>query len=671
MGSIAISGSGGAAGTPNWINVKGFGAKGDGVTDDTAAISAAIATMPSTGSVLYFPAGTYLTSGGFTISNPATVRGDGVMDYYLTSSVSTVLCNSTTAVLFTFTTTIAQVVDLAMECTVTGVAGSSAILANSALDLARLDLENVFVDGFYDSVDYKVGAQCVMHRCIIQNSVHYGVRIRNTVNNDDGGDIIDSCSFLPAATCVTCIQWESCGAFHVTNCGLAPNNVTMPHGIVLNAAGTTSQIEIIGNGIDGCTDVGISVNLNNLVNGLTIDNNFIRTTSSSVSAINVTNAKLVNIGSNVLWAQISPPGTQFAVTVTNSTIVTVGRQSILNFAAPFGGSGNTSTQIARIILSATGNYYVDNSAGSDSNPGIATAPFATLQHAWDYLSGAIDGNSNNVTITLAASATPYLLFAKTGWLGVGNVAIIGAGRATTTINNCLFAAPNFQDLNLGASVTIDGVTFNDANVGSGAGAALWVQVIGNVVVGSTGAVAFSVSHAGTFAYVYCFGASGLVQVYAGSTLSGNSQTAFWADTQAQIYLVGGAGTYTITGTPAYSVSFAFADELSILFSLAGTFSGAATGSRFTLQTNSVYATSVPDPAGTFFPGNAVGAITGGGQYQGITDFIGIVASLPSANIQGTRAFVTDALTATFGSAPTGGHATFVPVYNNGTAWLMG
>ncbi len=47
---------------PAWLNVKAFGAKGDGVTDDTAAIQDAHDAAPSTGAILYFPKGTYLVS---------------------------------------------------------------------------------------------------------------------------------------------------------------------------------------------------------------------------------------------------------------------------------------------------------------------------------------------------------------------------------------------------------------------------------------------------------------------------------------------------------------------------------------------------------------------------------------------------------------------------------
>jgi hypothetical protein len=43
-------------------NVKAYGAKGDGVTDDSAAILAALAALPAAGGEIFFPCGTYLHS---------------------------------------------------------------------------------------------------------------------------------------------------------------------------------------------------------------------------------------------------------------------------------------------------------------------------------------------------------------------------------------------------------------------------------------------------------------------------------------------------------------------------------------------------------------------------------------------------------------------------------
>lgn len=58
------------------VSVKDFGAKGDGVTDDTAAITTAISASVAVGKSLFFPAGTYITSGIAAITNMSLV-GEG------------------------------------------------------------------------------------------------------------------------------------------------------------------------------------------------------------------------------------------------------------------------------------------------------------------------------------------------------------------------------------------------------------------------------------------------------------------------------------------------------------------------------------------------------------------------------------------------------------------
>ena len=60
------------------INVKTFGAKGDGVTNDTSAIQAALNAMPTSNGLLYFPPGTYIVN-PLTLTGKYnfTLRGDG------------------------------------------------------------------------------------------------------------------------------------------------------------------------------------------------------------------------------------------------------------------------------------------------------------------------------------------------------------------------------------------------------------------------------------------------------------------------------------------------------------------------------------------------------------------------------------------------------------------
>ena len=56
------------------VSVKDFGAVGDGVADDTAAIQAAIDAVPFGGRV-YFPTGKYIISAAITVNKPMTISG--------------------------------------------------------------------------------------------------------------------------------------------------------------------------------------------------------------------------------------------------------------------------------------------------------------------------------------------------------------------------------------------------------------------------------------------------------------------------------------------------------------------------------------------------------------------------------------------------------------------
>lgn len=70
----AMSGDGPVAPLP-FINVKDFGAVGDGLANDTAAVAAAVAA--STRGLLYFPAGTYLIDSTLELTDSISLLGDG------------------------------------------------------------------------------------------------------------------------------------------------------------------------------------------------------------------------------------------------------------------------------------------------------------------------------------------------------------------------------------------------------------------------------------------------------------------------------------------------------------------------------------------------------------------------------------------------------------------
>lgn len=63
--------------TAGWVNVKSYGAKGDGATDDTIAIQAAATAAAGKG--LRFPQGSYRLTGRINLASNTTVLADGIV----------------------------------------------------------------------------------------------------------------------------------------------------------------------------------------------------------------------------------------------------------------------------------------------------------------------------------------------------------------------------------------------------------------------------------------------------------------------------------------------------------------------------------------------------------------------------------------------------------------
>lgn len=334
----------------------------------------------------------------------------------------------------------------------------------------------------------------------------------------------------------------------------------------------------------------------------------------------------------------------------------------------------------RSVLTGNKEFYI-TTTGSDSNPGTLAAPWATLQHAMNVFSSQLDSAGFLMRANIGTGTFVGVGFKA--YIGGGNVEFKGNGTANTIIDNgpadgvfnggepfssypanyCAFwineltCKPSSNTGNAGAIYTNTGPTL--IIVGQDQDD---LVTAGHIAIDSTNnTVSPQIVINGPDA-IYAEGETVRPHI----ALTGNAVAYLSVDIGGHALVV---ANFTLTGTPAYSSDFVDVDGFSGIECFNPTFTGAATGTRF-----NVFGTSfivARDSAGTLFPGNAVGVIAPGGLYTGITDFIGPVGSLPTANIVGTRAFVNDALTATFGSAPTGGHGTVVPVYNTGSGWLMG
>lgn len=261
---VTSDGAGGLSKSNTVFNVKGYGATGNGTTDDSSAITAAIAAITTAGGGrLYFPVGTYYSANcGFTISAPTIVQGDGVTDRASTTFGSTVNCGSPTAVLFNVTAAAGSFQDITLWNTAsTTPTSGSAILTNSTYPHQRIDYHNIVVSGFYDDVVVNVGEAWSMTGCILYNPVRYGISIANNLVTDAGDWHVTGNWFIAG---LRTNDIGSAGLYQTSSGGgvtsfnkwnsLAAAGSTgyWTHAILLNLAGS-EQSQFIGNNIDVIT----------------------------------------------------------------------------------------------------------------------------------------------------------------------------------------------------------------------------------------------------------------------------------------------------------------------------------------------------------------------------------------------------------------------------------
>lgn len=258
-------------------------------------------------------------------------------------------------------------------------------------------------------------------------------------------------------------------------------------------------------------------------------------------------------------------------------------------------------------LSAARTYYV-RTDGSDSNTGLADSSggaFLTIQKAIDTVYG-LDLGTYSVTIQVRDGTYTGAVACNGAFLGSGTVTIQGN---TTTPTNVVVSVTNARCVAATGGATIYLKALSLTNTGA---SYYCIEAVGPSVIyidtgvdfGSSGNAQCRASDGGYISNLI----SGTGRDY---TISGGALYHMDASGSGSV-IRNQSATITVSGTPAFSGAFARAIALGNINAAANTYSGSATGARYTATLNGVI--NVGGGGASYFPGGAAGSTATGGQY---------------------------------------------------------
>lgn len=289
----------------------------------------------------------------------------------------------------------------------------------------------------------------------------------------------------------------------------------------------------------------------------------------------------------------------WVVTVANGTTAITSGNIALYPGAPFIPYKLPNLPI-RTVLTQNISLYVSTTGSDTTGNGSATAPWATVQKASNYIQSTLDLNGFTATVNVAAgsySAGVAVMGAYVGATGPGSVVFLGN---TGSPSSCLVAISTGYAFHAqsGAQFTVKGFQISGG--------------FGCIQSDNTGSIiAHSNNNFGSVANAHIGVSGGNASAIGPYSIIAGAQEHLFSNGSGSIVAVENV-TVTVTGTPAFSSAFAQATNLGYVLADSITFVGSATGSRYIANYNGVIQT-LGAPT-TYFPGNAAGSTPNGGLY---------------------------------------------------------
>ena len=366
-----------------FINVKSYGAVGDGIANDTAAIQSAITANP--GRTIYFPSGKYAIT-NVTIANTQTLIGDSAQNpfYYSGSTPTpTTMANGSvfiaygggTTDLFTVTTTAAVNFEKLAFYSASKRTGGSYITfqtpSNTGTNFGSRFINCQFVHA-YDAIKLLDNAGWCVDKCYFANGANIGISVQNIQNPDYGDACITGCYFdaniggTGGPSGATHILQQSSGGLKIVGNKFLSGQY---HYLCQPLSGAaTSILTISANSFEWASSYAIAFNsAGNSFYGISITGNEISVPSGGTgiyalgSSYNLTN---ISISGNVLLGS----GTGLYMNSVANSVVGPNQFSSLTTGVQFSGS-QSSVMFLPQHMSSVGTRFTGPVTGVTFTPG--------------------------------------------------------------------------------------------------------------------------------------------------------------------------------------------------------------------------------------------------------------------------------------------------------------
>jgi hypothetical protein len=454
-----------------WINVKDstYGAVGDGVTDDTAAIQAAANAIASTGGVLYFPPGSYVITNSITISKPTMLIGCGgnMLQNYPVSpapnGVSNIICNSATLDAFIVNIDGCSFSGLVIFNNQTTPTAGHGILFNKAQCAKIIDCA---VFGFYRNIEIVNGYLWKIEGCFLFGAVSYNLVIANE-DIPDAGDSSISNSWFYTGTHVnmTHVRYTSGGGLKVNSCKFNSGGQLALHCIDASINHSTIILQVVNCSFENFSGDGIRTipTVGGFGNVIILGNEF----SQSGSPV----GNCITIGGIAVIGQ----GSIFNAAIDNNIFTTTGPG--INVGGAYGTYHGYNIMLgdSDYVTIGAGNVYHSSDGSSNIAPYVKYSSYVNIARQTETTIIAPGANVNydinsgvNKLITLNTDTTinvtnalwEYFMLAVRqggagGWkINFPNSVCIGQ-KSINPLPNSVTYIRGYYDIRIGLVYTVD------------------------------------------------------------------------------------------------------------------------------------------------------------------------------------------------------------------------